>query len=139
MRESIRKEFEQKAIDYVNDGVLTNDNKEEWHFYLFNEDYYLIGNRRAENWLTLHDVSPFKAMGIVKDYQEDNYGETDEDFASEFTRMHNTLEQKAFGMFLKTIELDYSSPESVVNMLAYVLGEEWMQEDGEEFIQNYIN
>ena len=62
-----------------------------------------------------------------------------EDFASEFTRMHNTLEQKAFGMFLKTIELDYSSPESVVNMLAYVLGEEWMQEDGEEFIQNYIN
>ena len=27
-----------------------------------------------------------------------------EDFASEFTRMHNTLEQKAFGMLLKTIE-----------------------------------
>jgi len=112
MRTSIREEFKQRAIDYVNDGVLTNDNKEEWHFYLFNEDYYLIGNRRAENWLTLHDVSPFKAMGIVKDYQEDNYGETD---------------------------LDYSSPESVVNMLAYVLGEEWMMEEGEEFIQNYIH
>ena len=27
-----------------------------------------------------------------------------EDFASEFTRMHNTLEQKAFGMLLKTIQ-----------------------------------
>jgi hypothetical protein len=27
-----------------------------------------------------------------------------EDFASEFTRMHNTLEQMAFGMLLKTIE-----------------------------------
>lgn len=27
-----------------------------------------------------------------------------EDFASEFTKMHNTLEQKAFGMLLKTIE-----------------------------------
>ena len=26
-----------------------------------------------------------------------------EDFASEFTRMHNTLEQKAFSMLLKTI------------------------------------
>ena len=112
MRTSIREEFKQRAIDYVNDGVLTNDNKEEWHFYLFNEDYYLIGNRRAENWLTLHDVSPFEAIGIVKDYQEDNYGETD---------------------------LDYSSPESVVNMLAYILGEQWMMEEGEEFIQNYIN
>jgi hypothetical protein len=27
-----------------------------------------------------------------------------EDFSSEFTRMHNTLEQKAFGMLLKTIQ-----------------------------------
>lgn len=112
MRTSIREEFKQRAIDYVNDGVLTNDNKEEWHFYLFNEDYYLIGNRRAENWLTLHDVPPFEAIGIVKDYQEENFGETD---------------------------LDYSSPVDVVNMLAYVLGEEWMMEEGEEFIQNYIH
>ena len=112
MRTSIREEFKQRAIDYVNDGILTEENKEEWHFYLFNEDYYLIGNRRAENWLTLHDVSPFEAIGIVKDYQEENFGETD---------------------------LDYSSPESVVNMLAYVLGEEWMMEEGDEFIQNYIN
>ena len=62
MRTSIREEFKQRAIDYVNDGVLTNDNKEEWHFYLFNEDYYLIGNRRAENWLTLHDVSRLWAL-----------------------------------------------------------------------------
>mgnify|MGYP003626447616 CR=1 FL=1 len=53
-----------------------------------------------------------KAMGIVKDYQEENFGETD---------------------------LDYSSPESVVNMLTYTLGEQWMMEEGDEFIQNYIN
>ena len=51
-------------------------------------------------------------MGIVKDYQEENFGETD---------------------------LDYSSPESVVNMLTYTLGEQWMMEEGDEFIQNYIN
>jgi len=112
MRTSIREEFKQRAIDYVNDGVLTNDNKEEWHFYLFNEDYYIIGYYKAEQWLKSHDVSPFEAIGILKDYQEENFGETD---------------------------LDYSSSESVVNMLAYVLGEEWMQEDGEEFIENYIN
>lgn len=112
MKDSIRDEFKQRAIDYVNDGILTEENKDEWHFYLFNEDYYIIGYRRAENWLTLHDISPFEAIGIVKDYQEENFGETD---------------------------LDYSSSESVVNMLAYILGEEWMQEDGEEFIQLWIN
>jgi len=44
MKASIREEFKQRAINYVNDGVLTNDNKEDWHLYLFNEDYYSIGN-----------------------------------------------------------------------------------------------
>tara|TARA_R110002020_G_scaffold443807_1_gene655111 strand:+ start:108 stop:446 length:339 start_codon:yes stop_codon:yes gene_type:complete len=112
MRTSIREEFKQRAIDYVNDGVLTNDNKEQWHFYLFNEDYYIIYHYRAERWLKKHDVSPLEAIRIIQEYQEENYGETD---------------------------LDYSSAEDVVNMLAYVLGEEWMQEDGEDFIQNYIN
>jgi len=104
MKDSIRDEFKQRAIDYVNDGILTEENKDEWHF--------IIGYRRAENWLTLHDISPFEAIGIVKDYQEENFGETD---------------------------LDYSSSESVVNMLAYILGEEWISEGGDEFIQLWIN
>ena len=112
MKDSIRDEFKQRAIDYVNDGILTEENKDEWCFYLFEEDYYIIGSRRAENWLTLHDISPFKAIGIVKDYQEYNYGERD---------------------------LDYSFPVDVVNGCIEALGVEWMQEDGEEFIQLWIN
>tara|TARA_R110002020_G_scaffold460429_1_gene678914 strand:- start:256 stop:444 length:189 start_codon:yes stop_codon:yes gene_type:complete len=62
MKASIRKEFKMRAIDYANDGVLTNENKEDWHFYLFNEDYYIIGSYKAEQWLKRHEVSPFEAI-----------------------------------------------------------------------------
>jgi hypothetical protein len=31
-------EFEQRAIDYANDGILTIENQEDWHYHLFNED-----------------------------------------------------------------------------------------------------
>ncbi len=112
MKASIRKEFKMRAIDYVNDGLLTNDNKEQWHDYLFNEDQYIIYHYKAEQWLKRHEVSPFEAIGIVQEYQEDNFGET----------------------FFHP-----SSAESVVNNLISVLGEEWMREEGEEFIQNYIH
>jgi len=116
MRTSIREEFKQRAIDYVKDGVLTNDNKDDWHFYLFNEDYYIIYHYRAERWLKKHDVSAVEAIRIVLEYQEENFGEMD------------------------TINFWVNpTPESVVNMLTYTLGEQWMNEEGEEFIQNYIN
>jgi len=107
MRTSIREEFKQRAIDYVNDGVLTNDNKEEWHFYLFNEDYYIIGYYKAEQWLKSHDVSPFEAIGTIQDYD--------------------------------IIEVGYANSEAVVNAYTYIIGMEWMMEEGEEFIQNYIH
>ncbi len=113
MKASIREEFKQRAIDYVNDGVLTNDNKEEWHFYLFNEDYYIIGYYKAEQWLKKHDVSPFEAIGTIQDYEHLNA--------------------------LRTNEIGYANSEAVVNAYTYVLGEQWMMEEGEEFIQNYIH
>lgn len=107
MKASIRKEFKMRAIDYANDGVLTNDNKEEWHFYLFNEDYYIIGNYKAEQWLKRHEVSPFEAIGTIQDYD--------------------------------IIEVGYASSEAVVNAYTYIIGLQWMMEEGEEFIQNYIH
>jgi len=68
MKESIRKEFEQRAIDFANDGILVHENKEEWGFYLFNEDYYVIGYTRSMTWLTMHNVSVFEAIGVIQDY-----------------------------------------------------------------------
>tara|TARA_R110000824_G_scaffold5440_8_gene25176 strand:+ start:2004 stop:2360 length:357 start_codon:yes stop_codon:yes gene_type:complete len=118
MKASIREEFKQRAIDYVNDGVLTNDNKEEWHFYLFNEDYYLIGNRRAENWLTLHDVSPFES---IRSY------------------LYKAIDFLDTKKVLKELNEGLLDAERVVNTYIYFLGDEWMMEEGEEFIQNYIH
>ena len=34
-------EIANHIIDKINDGILTNENKDDWHFYAFNEDYYL--------------------------------------------------------------------------------------------------
>ena len=110
MRTSIKNEFEQRAIDYVNDGILTMDNRDEWHYHLFNEDYYIIGYYNAEQWLKEHGVSAFEAIQVCQYYEKDNFGEC---------RV-------------------YDNAEMVVNMYAYILGEEWMYEEGEDFISELL-
>jgi hypothetical protein len=110
MKTSIRKEFEQRAIDYVNDGILTIENQDDWHYHLFNEDYYIIGYYNAEQWLKEHNVSTFEAIQVCQQYEKDNFGEC---------RV-------------------YDNAESTVNMYTYVLGEEWMYEYGESFISELL-
>ena len=110
MKTSIKKEFEQRAIDYVNDGILTI-NKDEWHYHLFNEDYYIIGYYNAEQWLKEHGVSAFEAIQVCQDYEIDNFGEC---------RV-------------------YDNAEAVVNMYTYVLGEEWIYDEGEDFITELLD
>lgn len=107
MRTSIKQEFQDRAIDYVRDGILTDANREDWHYHLFNEDYYIIGYYNAEQWLIWHGVSPFEAIGTIQDYD--------------------------------IIEVGFGSSEAVVNAYAYILGEEWMNEEGEKFINKLIN
>lgn len=107
MKTSIRKEFEQRAIDYVNDGILTIENQDDWHYHLFNEDYYIIGYYNAEQWLNEHNVSPFEAIGTIQDYE--------------------------------IIEVGFGSSEAVVNAYVYIVGEYWMYEYGEEFINQLLN
>jgi hypothetical protein len=107
METSIKKEFEQRAIDYVNDGILTIENQDDWHYHLFNEDYYIIGYYESEQWLKEHGVSPFEAIGTIQDYD--------------------------------IIEVGFGSSEAVVNAYVYILGEEWMYEYGEEFINQLLN
>jgi hypothetical protein len=75
MKASIKNEFEQRAIDYVNDGILTIENQEDWHYYLFNEDYYVIGYYNAQQWLKEHDISAFEAIQVCQQYEKDNFGE----------------------------------------------------------------
>ena len=96
MIRSIEQELASHVIDRINDGILTNDNKEDWHFYAFNEDYYIIGYYEAQKWLDSHDLDAFTAIGICMEYEKERFGET---------RI-------------------YDNAETTVNMLAYIYGEE---------------
>jgi hypothetical protein len=94
--------------EYFNDFVAENsealkdsDFRDDLHHHAFNTDYYIIGTYQAEQWL---GNKSFDVIGIIKEYEESNFGE---------------------------ITTDLSSPESVVNMYAYIVGEEivydWLQ------------
>lgn len=74
--------------------------REDLHFHLFNEDYYIIGTYRAEQWL---GDKVFHAIETIREYEQDNFGE---------------------------VHTDFSDPEKVVNMYAYIAGEYLMQEMG---------
>jgi len=96
MNTTIKTELTDYILDCINDGILTNDNQEDWHFYAFNEDYYIIGTHRAKEWLKTHNINAFEAVDIVRDYETEHFGEFT-------TEIH---------------------PENIVNMLAYIYGEE---------------
>lgn len=108
MKTSIKKELAQHILDSINDGIIDNNNRDDWHFHLFNEDYYIIGYYQASEWLKTHDLDAFEAIDIVKDYEIDNFGE--------FTTKTNS--------------------ESIVNMLAYIFGEELLNNLDAETIED---
>lgn len=80
------------AYNYDKDWVLADDG--DIHHELFNTDYYIIGTYDATQWL---GTLAFDAIGFVKDYEEDNFGE---------------------------VYTDLSNAERVVNMVAYIIGEQ---------------
>jgi hypothetical protein len=96
MKTTIKKELAAHVLDRINDGIIDNGNREEWHFYAFNEDYYIIGYYQASEWLKRHDMDAFEAIETVQEYEKDNFGETS-------TKINS---------------------EAIVNMLAYIYGEE---------------
>ena len=101
MRTTIKNELTDYINDLINDGVLTNDNKDDWHFHAFNEDYYIIGYYNASEWLKRHNIDSFEAIQICNQYEIDNFGETSN---------------------------KYDNSESVVNMLVYIYGEQLINE-----------
>ena len=97
MRTTIKNELTDYINDLINDGVLNEENKNDWHFHAFNEDYYIIGYYNASEWLKRHNIDSFEAIQICNQYEIDNFGETSN---------------------------KYDNSESVVNMLVYIYGEE---------------
>jgi hypothetical protein len=101
MKNSIREELSEYIAERVEE-IKKYDGREmnELHYHLFNEDYYIIGYYQAEQWLMSHRLSVFEAIGIVQEYENEHFGEA---------RM-------------------YDNAEKVVNMLAYIYGEELLNE-----------
>lgn len=75
MNNTVRAELENHVQCLIEDGVITDDNIEDWHNIAFNTDYYIIGYYAAQEWLSDHNVGPFQAIAIVRDYEMDNFGE----------------------------------------------------------------
>lgn len=96
MNTTIKTELQKHILDCINDGILTNDNQEDWHYYAFNLDYYIVYHSRAIEWLKTHSLDTFEAIDIVREYEINHFGEFTTDI----------------------------NPESIVNMLAYIYGEE---------------
>lgn len=96
MNNTIKTELASSIIDKINDRVIDNSNKDDWHFLCFNQDYYIIGYYQASEWLKNHDLDAFEAIDTVKEYEVDHFGE--------FTTSINS--------------------EAIVNMLAYIYGEQ---------------
>ena len=92
-------ELKQDVKDYIiqqlNDDVGLDQHICDLHHYLLNEDYFIIGYYQAEQWLKKDSI--FNAIEIIKNYENDNFGQ---------------------------VSTDLSSSVSVANMLAYILGEQ---------------
>lgn len=95
-----REEIKQHAIDGIDDliGYDSNVYGADLHHELFNTDYYIIGVYQAKKWL---GDMVFDVIDTIKEYEQDNFGE---------------------------VNTDLSNPEAVVNMYAYIVGEEVLQD-----------
>lgn len=76
------------------DGTRSDFEPTELHHEAFNTDYYIIGTYQATQWL---GDRAFECIEIIKDYEQDNFGQ---------------------------VTCDFSSPEAVVNMYTYIVGEQ---------------
>ena len=93
-------EIKEHFLDWMKeqDAEWLKDNKDDWHYYAFNEGYYIIGTQRAIEWM---GSKTFEIIRIVKEYEEDNFG---------------------------AATTDLSDPEKLVNMYAYIVGEDVVNE-----------
>ena len=92
-----KQDVKEYIIQQLNDDVGLDQHISDLHHFLLNEDYFIIGYWKAEQWLKKDDGSIFEAIETIKEYEESNFGQ---------------------------VSTDLSSSESVANMLAYILGEE---------------
>ena len=96
-----KQDVKEYIIQQLNDDVGLDQHISDLQHYLLNEDYFIIGSNRAEQWLKKDDSSVFEAIETIREYEQSNFGQ---------------------------VSSDLSSSENVANMLAYILGEEILSE-----------
>jgi hypothetical protein len=98
-------QYKAEIKQHVNDMIEYDYDlfDEDLHHKLFNQDYYIIGYHNASQWLK---GNTFEVIGIIKQYELDNFGE---------------------------VYTDLSCPEKVANMFAYILGEEVIRDLIDEY------
>ena len=92
-----KQDVKEYIIDQLASDVGLDQHISDLHHYLLNEDYFIIGSWRAEQWLKKDDSSIFEAIETIREYEQSNFGQ---------------------------VSTDLSSSENVANMLAYILGEQ---------------
>lgn len=89
------KDFGDYVAKLINDGDLHNE--------VYNTDYFIIGTYQAEQWM---GSKAFEIIGIVKEYEEENFGE---------------------------VSTDLSCAERVVNIYSYIVGEQVIADYVDQF------
>ena len=85
-------------ISQLEDQVGLDNDVSDLHHYLLNEDYFIIGTYKAKQWL---GSEVFDVIETIREYEQSNFGQ---------------------------VSTDFSDPEKVANMCAYILGEEILSE-----------
>ena len=94
----LREYITESIKEWKDNGTWSNELKEDLHYHLFNEDYYIIGTYKAEKWL---GDKVFEVIEYIHDYETENFGD---------------------------VTTTLSNPEAVVNMFIYIRGEELLAE-----------
>jgi hypothetical protein len=95
-------EIKQHFDDFLEDRdeAWIEEHIDDIHHYAFNEDYYIIGYYQAEKWVGSAS-NAFDVLTTIQEYEEMHFGE---------------------------VNTDLGDSEKVVNMYAYIVGEEVVQE-----------
>ena len=97
-------EIKEYLINYLTENseyincILDNDDIYDLHHKAFNTDNYIEGTYQSTQWLG-NEV--FNIINFIKEYEVDNFGE---------------------------VYTDFSSPEKIVNMYVYIIGESLVSE-----------
>ena len=60
-------------IQQLNDDVGLDQHICDLHHYLLNEDYFIIGSFKAEQWLKKGNGSVFEAIETIREYEQSNF------------------------------------------------------------------